>query len=74
MRCPFCSADETRVVDSRLSDEGDSVRRRRECEVCGERFTTFERAELRLPQVIKSDGRREPFNEKKLRAGLARAL
>lgn len=74
MRCPFCSADETRVVDSRLSDEGDSVRRRRECEVCGERFTTFERAELRLPQVIKSDGRREPFNEKKLHTGLSRAL
>ncbi len=74
MRCPFCSADETRVVDSRLSDDGDSVRRRRECEVCGERFTTFERAELRLPQVIKSDGRREPFNEKKLNNGLSRAL
>lgn len=74
MRCPFCSADETRVVDSRLSDEGDSVRRRRECEVCGERFTTFERAELRLPQIIKSDGRREPFNEKKLQNGLSRAL
>lgn len=74
MRCPFCSADETRVVDSRLADEGDSVRRRRECEVCGERFTTFERAELRLPQVIKSDGRREPFSEDKLRAGMRRAL
>ncbi len=74
MRCPFCSADETRVVDSRLSEDGDSVRRRRECEVCGERFTTFERAELRLPQVIKSDGRRENFNEDKLRAGLTRAL
>ncbi|MHB8743656.1 MAG: transcriptional regulator NrdR [Sulfuricaulis sp.] len=74
MRCPFCSADETRVVDSRLSDEGDSVRRRRECEVCGERFTTFERAELRLPQVIKTDGRREPFNDKKLHNGLSRAL
>jgi transcriptional repressor NrdR len=74
MRCPFCSADETRVVDSRLSEEGDSVRRRRECEVCGERFTTFERAELRLPQVIKSDGRREAFSEDKLRAGLSRAL
>ena len=59
MRCPFCSADETRVIDSRLSEDGDSVRRRRECEVCGERFTTFERAELKLPQVIKSDGRRE---------------
>jgi transcriptional repressor NrdR len=74
MRCPFCSADETRVVDSRLSEDGDSVRRRRECEVCGERFTTFERAELRLPAVIKSDGRREVFNEQKLRSGLSRAL
>lgn len=74
MRCPFCSADETRVIDSRLSEEGDSVRRRRECEVCGERFTTFERAELRLPQVIKSDDRREAFDEAKLRAGLSRAL
>lgn len=74
MRCPFCSADETRVVDSRLTEEGDSVRRRRECEVCGERFTTFERAELRLPQVIKSDNRREAFSEAKLRAGLSRAL
>ncbi len=74
MRCPFCSADETRVIDSRLTEEGDSVRRRRECEVCGERFTTFERAELRLPQVIKSDGRRETFVEAKLRAGLSRAL
>lgn len=74
MRCPFCSADETRVIDSRLGEEGDSVRRRRECEVCGERFTTFERAELRLPQVIKSDDRREAFNEAKLRAGLSRAL
>ncbi len=74
MRCPFCSADETRVVDSRLSEDGDSVRRRRECEVCSERFTTFERAELRLPAVIKSDGRREAFNEQKLRSGLSRAL
>lgn len=74
MRCPFCSADETRVVDSRLAEDGDSVRRRRECEVCGSRFTTFERAELRLPQVIKSDARREAFNESKLRTGLSRAL
>src|SRR5258706_10964405 len=74
MRCPFCSADETRVVDSRLSEDGDSVRRRRECEVCSERFTTFERAELRLPAVIKSDGRREAFNEQKLHNGLSRAL
>ncbi|MHB8454783.1 MAG: transcriptional regulator NrdR [Acidiferrobacterales bacterium] len=74
MRCPFCFADETRVIDSRLADDGDSVRRRRECEVCAERFTTFERAELRLPQVIKSDSRREPFSEQKLRAGMTRAL
>jgi transcriptional repressor NrdR len=74
VRCPFCLADETSVIDSRLSDDGDCVRRRRECEVCHERFTTFERAELRLPQVIKSDGRREAFNEDKLRAGLSRAL
>ena len=70
MRCPFCSADETRVIDSRLSEDGSSVRRRRECEVCSERFTTFERAELRLPQVVKSDGRRQPFHEEKLRAGM----
>lgn len=74
MRCPFCSAEDTRVIDSRLADEGDSVRRRRECVSCQERFTTFERAELRLPQVIKSDGRREPFREDKLRAGMQRAL
>lgn len=74
MKCPFCSAEDTRVVDSRLADEGGAVRRRRECEACGERFTTFERAELRLPQIIKSDGRREPFSEAKLRAGLRRAL
>ncbi|MFQ6021335.1 MAG: transcriptional regulator NrdR [Acidiferrobacterales bacterium] len=74
MHCPFCSAEDTRVVDSRLADEGDSVRRRRECNACGERFTTYERAELRLPQIIKSDGRREPFNEGKLRTGMSRAL
>lgn len=74
MRCPFCAAEDTRVIDSRLADEGDSVRRRRECTACQERFTTFERAELRLPRVIKSDGRREPFREDKLRAGMQRAL
>jgi len=62
------------VIDSRLADEGDAVRRRRECVACRERFTTFEHAELRLPQIIKSDGRREPFAEAKLRAGLQRAL
>ncbi len=74
MRCPFCANDDTRVVDSRLADEGESVRRRRECSRCEARFTTFERAELRLPQIIKSDGRREPFSEQKLRAGMSRAL
>lgn len=74
MRCPFCLADETSVIDSRLSEDGGTVRRRRECEVCRERFTTFERAELKLPQVIKSDGRREPFSEDKLRGGMTRAL
>jgi len=74
MRCPFCSVDETRVIDSRLSEDGSSVRRRRECEVCRERFTTFERAELRLPQLIKTDGRREPFSEDKLRGGMTSAL
>ena len=74
MRCPFCSAEDTRVVDSRLADEGDSVRRRRECNSCRERFTTYERAELRLPKIIKSDGRREPFREEKLRSGMSRAL
>jgi transcriptional repressor NrdR len=74
MRCPFCLADDTRVIDSRLADEGDSVRRRRECTVCNERFTTFEHAELRMPQIIKSDNRREIFSEEKLRGGLSRAL
>ncbi len=74
MRCPFCFAEETKVVDSRLGDEGETVRRRRECLSCKERFTTYERAELRLPQIIKSDNCREPFNEDKLRSGLRRAL
>jgi len=74
MRCPFCSADETRVVDSRLADQGDSVRRRRRCTACTGRFTTFEHAQLRLPQVIKSDARREQFDEVKLRGGISRAL
>lgn len=74
MRCPFCSVDDTRVIDSRLADDGDTVRRRRECQGCEERFTTFEHAQLRLPQVVKSDGRREPFDEVKLRGGMQRAL
>jgi|TARA_B110000438_G_C15790758_1_gene640567 transcriptional repressor NrdR len=74
MYCPFCNADDTKVVDSRLVAEGGQVRRRRECVECSERFTTYELAELVMPRVIKSDGSREPFNEEKLRAGLQRAL
>ena len=74
MHCPFCSADETKVIDSRLVAEGHQVRRRRECVECHERFTTFESAELVMPRVIKSNGSREPFNEDKLRGGIQRAL
>ena len=74
MKCPFCGADDTRVVDSRLVGEGDQVRRRRECNACKERFTTYETVELTLPRVVKRDGSREPFDEKKLRGGIARAL
>ncbi|MBB3059840.1 transcriptional regulator NrdR [Microbulbifer rhizosphaerae] len=74
MHCPFCAAEETKVVDSRLVAEGDQVRRRRECLQCHERFTTFETAELLLPRVIKQNGQREPFNEEKLRAGIQRAV
>ncbi|MBC3764555.1 transcriptional regulator NrdR [Neptunicella marina] len=74
MFCPFCSAQETKVIDSRLVAEGHQVRRRRECIRCHERFTTFETAELVMPRVVKRDGSREPFNEDKLRAGLQRAL
>jgi transcriptional repressor NrdR len=74
MRCPFCAAQDTRVLDSRLINEGDQVRRRRECNVCKERFTTFETVELNMPTVIKRDGIREPFEEKKLRSGMLKAL
>lgn len=74
MHCPFCGADDTKVIDSRLVAEGDSVRRRRECQTCGERFTTFETAELVMPRIVKRDGSREPFNEDKLRHGLQKAL
>ena len=74
MYCPFCNADDTKVVDSRLVADGGQVRRRRECVDCSERFTTYELAELVMPRVIKSDGNREPFDEDKLRAGLQRAL
>jgi transcriptional repressor NrdR len=74
MRCPFCGAEDTKVIDSRLANEGDSVRRRRECLTCSERFTTFETAELALPRIVKQDGIREPFDEEKLRRGMLRAL
>ena len=74
MHCPFCSAEDTKVIDSRLVAEGDQVRRRRECLSCHERFTTFEIAELVMPRIIKSNGTREPFDENKLRGGLLRAL
>ncbi len=74
MYCPFCSAPDTRVVDSRLTNDGDQVRRRRECASCNERFTTYESAELNMPRIVKQDGSRMPFREEKLVAGVMRAL
>lgn len=74
MYCPFCGAQETKVTDSRLVADGDQVRRRRECLGCGERFTTYETAELVMPKIVKHDGKREAFSEAKLRAGMQRAL
>ncbi len=74
MYCPFCSHNETKVIDSRLVAEGEQIRRRRECLECSERFTTFEVAELLMPKVIKQDGSRQPFDEDKLRAGILRSL
>ncbi|WNO09448.1 transcriptional regulator NrdR [Teredinibacter sp. KSP-S5-2] len=74
MHCPFCQETDTKVIDSRLVADGGQVRRRRECLSCKERFTTFEIAELLMPKIIKQDGKREPFNEDKLRNGFQRAL
>lgn len=74
MRCPFCSSGDTRVVDSRIVGEGEQVRRRRACAECEERFTTYESAELSLPHIIKRDGTREPFDDRKLRASMHTAL
>ena len=74
MHCPFCSETETKVIDSRLVSGGAQIRRRRECNVCNERFTTFESAELVMPKVSKRDGKREPYNEDKMSAGILRAL
>jgi transcriptional repressor NrdR len=73
MNCPFCSHVETRVVDSRLGREGNNIRRRRECEQCNKRFTTYERVEEMLPLVVKKDGRREAFDRQKIVAGMQRA-
>jgi transcriptional repressor NrdR len=74
MYCPFCGKQDTRVIDSRLASEGAQVRRRRECNDCGERFTTFESPELVMPRIIKSNGAREPYDEAKLTSGIMRAL
>lgn len=73
MKCQFCGDLESRVVDSRLSKDGLAIRRRRQCESCGRRFTTYERVEAAVPLVVKKDGRREPFEREKLKAGLLKA-
>jgi len=73
MRCPFCGHSEGKVVDSRASKEGDSIRRRRECLTCGRRFTTYERIEEVAQMVIKKDGRREPFDRWKIKSGILKA-
>lgn len=74
MHCPFCRHEDTRVIDSRLTEDGSSVRRRRECPQCGERFNTYETAELKLPAIVKTGDRREAFDEHKLRVSFERAL
>ena len=74
MYCPFCGHEETKVIDSRLAGEGRQIRRRRQCSDCNERFTTFESAELVMPRLVKSDNRREPFDEQKMRGSMHRAL
>ena len=73
MKCPFCTHDDTRVVDSRLGKEGNNIRRRRECIDCERRFTTYERVEETLPLVVKKDGRREAFDRNKIISGMQRA-
>jgi transcriptional repressor NrdR len=74
MKCPFCGADDTQVVDSRAAEEGAAIRRRRRCAACDKRFTTYETADIRMPQVVKANGIREEFSEGKLREGFRRAL
>jgi len=74
MRCPFCSHEDTQVVETRESDEGDVVRRRRRCQSCDKRFTTYERAEIAMPSVVKKDGARTDFDRDKIRASMMLAL
>ena len=74
MRCPFCSHPDTQVVETRDSDEGDSIRRRRRCVACEKRFTTYERAEVDMPAIVKRDGRRTDYEPAKLRSSLMLAL
>jgi transcriptional repressor NrdR len=74
MKCPFCGAEDTQVIDSRVNDEGNSIRRRRRCADCDKRFTTYETADLHLPQVVKQNATREEFNRDKLRLSFTRAL
>lgn len=74
MKCPYCSAPDTKVLDSRNSEEGNVIRRRRKCESCQKRFTTFETVELSMPMVIKRDGRREPYNKEKIKHGIEKAV
>ena len=74
MRCPFCHSEDTQVLDTRDSEEGDSVRRRRRCNACDKRFTTYERVELAMPTIVKKNGSRTDFETAKLRASLALAL
>jgi transcriptional repressor NrdR len=74
VKCPYCKAEDTAVIDSRESEDGDSTRRRRQCESCGKRFTTYERVELSMPMVVKSNGNRVPYDREKVRTGFMRAL
>ena len=74
MRCPFCHNDDTQVLDTRVSDEGDTIRRRRRCSECDKRFTTYESVELTFPQVVKQNGKREDFSRNKLHQSFSRAL
>ena len=74
MKCPFCGVDDTQVIDSRVNEEGNAIRRRRKCSACDKRFTTYETAELHLPQVVKTNGTREEFSREKLRLSFSRAL